>query len=284
MHDLWRIREVKGVLGRQMENGAWKYPAGGRRWIRSSEDYNQLETYRMLGVLVEKYGLNSESPAVARAAEFLLSHQTSEGDLRGIYGSQYSPNYTAAIIELLIKAGYEGDPRIDKAFRWLLSIRQNDGGWAIPLRTLRLNWAAKTMSSRTFQGDKSQPFSHLVTGVVLRAFAAHSMYRKSQEGKNAGRLLASRFFLRDVYPDRQGPDFWTKFSYPFWFTDLLSSLDSLSLLGFKAEGPQIRKGLQWFATRQQRNGGWQLPLLRTRDKDLKLWINLAICRVFRRFY
>jgi hypothetical protein len=36
---------------------------------------------------------------------------------------QYTPNYSAAIMELLIKAGYSTDVRTEKGFQWLLSIR-----------------------------------------------------------------------------------------------------------------------------------------------------------------
>ena len=52
---------------------------------------------------------------------------------------QYSTTYSPAIMELLIKAGYDNDPRILKGFDWLLSIRQDDGGWALPFRTMGKN-------------------------------------------------------------------------------------------------------------------------------------------------
>jgi len=133
---LWELPEVKKILHKQQENGSWKYPGGVKEHLRSQEDYNQLETFRILGELVEKYGLNNKHPKIRKAADFLFHRQTEEGDFRGIYGNQYSPNYSAAIMELLIKAGYQDNSHIDKGFSWLLSIRQSDGGWAIPLRTV----------------------------------------------------------------------------------------------------------------------------------------------------
>jgi hypothetical protein len=96
-------------------------------------------------------------------------------------------------MELLIKAGYDSDPRIEIGFEWLLSIRQNNEGWAIPLRTVGAKYA-DTLSADTVKPDLTKQFSHLVTGVVLRAFAASKKYSKSQEAVTAGRLLASRFF------------------------------------------------------------------------------------------
>ena len=285
VQSLWHLREVERILGKQLDNGAWKYPGGGKEHSRATEDYDQLETFRILGQLVEKYGLNKKHPAIQKAADYLFSRQTEQGDFRGIYGNQYTPNYSAAIMELLIKAGYDKDPRIKRGFRWLVSIRQSDGGWAIPISTIRAKWDAQTLGGDTIQPDLSKPFSHMVTGVVLRAFAAHKEYSKSKEATAAGKLLASRLFKKDTYPGRQTPDFWTRFSYPFWFTDLLSGLDSLSLIGSTSDDPQIERALEWFMAQQQENGTWQLSLLRGgTDKDLALWVSLAICRVFKRLY
>lgn len=287
IESLWQLHEVKKIIHRQLHDGSWKYPSGGKEHLRSTEDYNQLETYRILGLLIEKYGLNREHPAIARAADYLFSRQTEEGDFRGIYGNQHTPNYSAAIMELLIKAGYGEDPRIEGGFRWLLFIRQDDGGWAIPLRTVdkesgTIFEALKKL--KLIKPDRSKPFSHCITGVVLRAFAAHEKYRKTEEAKRAGELLKSRFFQPDTYPDRKAPSFWTRFSFPFWFTDLLSALDSLSLLEFSEDDPQIKEALEWLTSRQQENGKWNLPLLRAKDKELGSWIGLAICRVLKRFY
>jgi len=284
VENLWQLPEVQKVLRRQRPNGSWTYP-GGKEYVRTEENYNQLETYRNLGLLVEEYGLNKKHPAIQNAAEYLFSFQTIEGDFRGIYGNQYSPNYSAGITELLIKAGYEKDARIQEVFKWLLSIRQTDGGWAIPLRTQNFNLDIIAGHSKIIEPDTTKPFSHMVTGVVLRAFAAHSVYRRSHEAGRAGQLLVSNLFKKDNYTDRAAPSFWLGFSFPFWFTDLISALDSLSLLGFSKSEPQIDKALQWFINNQQKTGMWKLHILKGQNKDiLQLWLGLAICRIFKRFY
>jgi hypothetical protein len=282
----WKLPEAMRILGRQKEDGSWKYH-GGKETIRTQEDYDQLETYRVLGILVEKYCFTWKHPAIQQAADFLFSFQTAEGDFRGIYGSQYTPNYSAAIMELLTKAGYENDARIEKGFKWLLTMRQNDGGWAIPCRTLTgreyLSFTHAMKKAEPVKPDRSKPFSHLVTGVVLRAFAAHPRHRNTGEAKLAGELLKSRFFQPDAYPDRKAASFWTKFTYPFWFTDMLSSLDSLSLLGYTSDDPCVNEAARWFIDRQQENGIWKVKLLRSGgDKNLNLWVSLAICRVLQK--
>ena len=281
---LWKLPPAANILKKQKEDGSWKYP-GGNLNIRSQTNYNQLETYRNLGELVEKYGFNNNHSSVQKASEFLFSFQTDEGDFRGIYGNQYTPNYTAGIMELLIKAGYERDQRIEKGFQWLLAKRQDDGGWAIPIRTRNLKLNVVSMETETVQPDRAKPFSQLATGVVLRAFAAHKTYRRTDEPKMAGKLLASRFFKRDMYADRGAPEYWTKFTYPFWFTDLLSSIDSLSFLGFNLNNPQVNTAVRWFSEKQQKNGLWNLSLLKTgKNRDLNVWVCLAICRVIKRLH
>ncbi len=283
VENLWQLQEPQKILKKQNKNGSWFYP-GGKDNIRSRENYNQIETYRNLGILVEQFGFNKEKPVISRAAEYLFSFQSHEGDFRGIYGNQYSPNYSAGITELLLKAGYEDDIRIKKVFEWFFSIRQNDGGWAIPLRTKKYNLESILPTVKTIKPDLSQPFSWMVTGVVLRAFATHSKYKHSIEAKQSGELLLSSLFKKDHYPDRSGSEYWLRFSFPFWFTDLISALDSLSHLGFSMKEPEIEKALQWFINNQQKNGLWNLKILKGRNKDvIQLWLALAICRIFKRF-
>ncbi|HEY9207286.1 MAG TPA: hypothetical protein VIO58_15355 [Candidatus Methanoperedens sp.] len=284
VEDLWQSPEPQRILRKQRIDGSWLYP-GGKENIRTQENYNQLETYRNLGILVEEFGFNKKHPAIQKTAKYLFTFQTNDGDFRGIYSNQYSPNYSAGIMELLIKAGYENDACIERAFKWLHSMRQKDGGWAIPFRTQNHKIDVIAACSKTIEPDISKPFSHMVTGIVLRAFAAHPAYRQSKEAHQAGELLLSNLFKKDNYPDRSAPAYWLRFSFPFWFTDLISALDSLSQLGFSREEPQIDKALKWFARNQQENGLWELKILKGQNKDvLQLWLALAICRIFKKLY
>ncbi len=279
---LWKLPEVEKILKKQQSDGSWEYP-GGKKYIRSQENYNQIETYRNLRELVEKYGFNRDHEAIRKAAEFLFKFQTGEGDFRGIYQNQYSTTYSPAIMELLIKAGYENDSHILKGFDWLSSIKQDDGGWAIPFRTAGKNLDALN-SPDPIQPVKSKPFSHLVTAMVLRAFAAHPKYQKSGSAKKAGKLVISRFFKNDKYPDRRSNNFWERVSYPFWFTDIISALDSLYFLGFNINNSRIKEALDFLKDMQNEDGNFNLKITRGSDKDLPYWICLAVCRLFKRYY
>jgi hypothetical protein len=283
---LWELPQAVKVLHKQQEDGSWKYP-GGKGEIRAQRNYDMLQTYKVLMDLVGKYELSREHAAIRRAADFLFSFQTDEGDLRGIYREQYSPNYTAGITELLVKAGYGDDQRIDKVFSWLWSMRQDDGGWALPMRT-GVPKGTSTIKvafweQKPIQPDRAKPFSHWVTGIVLRAFAAHEEHRRSPEARAAGELLKSRFFKPDPYPDRKAASFWGKIRYPFWWTDILSALDSLWWLGFAGGDADIHRGLDWLMANQEPNGLWKARYVSGGDKDIHHWTTLHVCRVLKRF-
>jgi Squalene-hopene cyclase C-terminal domain len=283
--DLWVMRTPLRIVRRQAPNGSWRYP-GRNALLRSPENYDQIETFRQLAILVEQYGFTREHPSIELAAEFLLSFQTSEGDIRGIYGNQYATTYVGAIMELLVKAGYADDPRIMTTLNWLLAMRQMDGGWAIPMRTLGHRFRDFLDTERhpePLAPDRSKPLSHLVTGMVLRAFAADPSWHSAPEVRSAAQLLAERLFKQDPYGDRGDASYWERVSFPFWFTDVVSALDTLSRLGISPRSAPIRSALQRLGELQHDDGTFALKLLRARDKDLPWWICLAVERSLRRW-
>ncbi len=280
---LWDLPEAQRLLRRQRADGSWRYPVEKP----PPQNYDLYETFVSLGELVAKYGFDRRHQAVARAARYVFSCQTADGDFRGIYGNQPSHTYTPALMEVLIEAGYGDASEIERAFQWLLATRQDDGGWAIPARTRGLklvkDWDSIT-SGPEIEADPTRPFSHMVTGLVLRAFAAHPHYRRAGEAIRAAELLKSRLFKPDKYADRKGAAYWHKFTYPFQFTDLLTALDSLGKLGSAASDPEIARAVDWFKAKQQPDGSFDLAMCRgIGDKRLPLWLGLALCRALLRF-
>ena len=275
---LWNLPRVKGILKRQKPNGSWIYP-NKKAGLRSPTNYNQYQTYKTLAELVEFYSLNRNHVAIRKAAEYLFSFQTEEGEFKGMYGNQYSPNYSASITEFLIKAGYKGR-RIDRSLSWLLKMRQDDGGWAIPLRTRNEKMEAIN-KKETIEPDRTKPSSHLVTGIVLRPFSLMVPYL--ERVKDAGMLLADRVFTRDKYSDRRGVEYWTKFTYPYHWTDILSTIDTLTLLGIKGH-PKIDAIRHWFKHHKQEDGTYQVRVMAgAKYKDVKYWITLQYLKVLKRF-
>lgn len=285
LETLWLAPGARRLVEKQQVDGSWRYP-GKSSDPRSGTNYNLLETYRSLRLLVEMYAFQRSHPALQKAAAYIFSCQTGEGDVRGILGNQYMPYYHGAILELLIKAGYSSDERVRMGLEWLLSMRQLDGGWIVPAQVV----PAKQKTGEFWRGepvppDRSKPFSHLATGMVLRAFAAHPEFRQIPEVIAAGKCLQSRLLQADRYNDRKAPSYWLKFQYPFWWTSLLTALDTLARLNFPAAGERIHMGLDWLRVHQSADGLWETGYgLGSRAEENRRWVGLAACRVLKRFY
>ncbi len=296
IHYMYGQPELVKILKSQRADGSWCVMNKSRS--RYPEiNYSLIDTWKQFRFLVQKYGLSNKEPAVENAAEFLFSCQTDEGDFRGFLAGQYAVYYTGAIIGLLIRAGYGNDPRIRKGIRWLLAMRQEDGGWvASPLMTLflpagKLHELISRIHDPVKDHDKTQPSSPHWTGMVLRAFAAHPIYGKTKEAWNAGCILKSGFFTRDYYTSYRHPDNWVRFDFPFWWNNLVSALDTLSSLGFSRDDPDILNGLDWLVEHQETDGLWNTSYSTIHKKPVtakarrhRYWISLAICRIFKKFY
>ncbi len=289
---LWQLPEAQKILKKQQADGSW--PRHGEKKHPAINDA-LIETWRQFRILVEQFGFTRENLQARQAAEFLFACQTDAGDFRGFLANQYATYYSGAILSLLIQAGYTDDPRVEKGLLWLLAMRQDDGGWTIPILTHPFD--GKTIYHLTSQyvepvePDRSKPFSHNWTGMALRAFAVHPAYRNSEAARKAASLLVSRFFQPDGYTSYQAASYWIRFEYPFWWNNLVSALDSVSRMGFSKEDEQIARALSWLIEHQEENGLWKvnyakpLPGKETAKKDeLKGWVSLAICRIFKRLY
>jgi hypothetical protein len=69
---LWELNEVRRLLRKQKDNDSWPYRGARRTYLRSADNYDQLETYRMVGELVEKFGMTRDHSAMRQAAEYLF--------------------------------------------------------------------------------------------------------------------------------------------------------------------------------------------------------------------
>jgi hypothetical protein len=288
MDCLWQLPGAQKILKKQQADGAWDRPASQK--VHADINYGLIETWKQFRFLVDVYGFNREDRSTERAAEFLFSCQTEAGDIRGMLANQYACYYTGAILALLIKAGYEDDPRIEKGFHWLSSIRQADMGWSEPLITHKFDrqtiYRLTSQYAEPVEPDRSKPFSHNSTGMVLRAFAAHGKYRKSEAASIAARLQKSRFFQPDRNTSYQAASYWVRFQYPFWWNNLVAALDSISRIDPTRDAP-MEEALVWLIDHQEADSLWNATYARGDDannaktRDTRRWVSLAICRVLK---
>lgn len=288
LKNLQKYAERIRILEEQRPNGSWcekKYT--GHPTLEKT--HSIVETLRNLFKLYD-LGCFKKDKSVRKGVEYLFSTQSKEGDFRGVYIHEYAPTYHSLILEIINLFGFQDAPEVERGFQWLMKNRQNDGGWAIPYRTVEKtifeNRYSKTRPSKEntspIKPDKSKPFSQGVTGMVLRALAASPEWKKRKETIKAGELLLSHFFKADHYLDQESAAGWTDLSYPFWGTNILSGLDSFSKIGFSSENESIKPALQWLLRKQKPNGYWEARFKNAELED-HLWITIAVLRMLKNF-
>ena len=294
-HEIAAYREVQTVLRKMSSDGSYT-PHVPEKGMGSAAFADCLATVRALDRLAD-LGLRVENeegatPQLRKMADVILASQTEDGGIEDLNLGD-TPKAKAKMVALhfhgwaisaLCRAGFETDPRVEKGFKLLLSFRQDDGGWA--WRGVRTDSAAR-------------PSSHLVTGMVLRAFASSPQRRTSREARRAAELLATRFLQPDRYEDRKAPAFWEILTEPRFFTDVLDALDTITSIGLGKENSGVRTAEAYLRSRQAADGLWypgppvkgeaakaasKKDKDKDKDKDVAeaIWLTLRVLVVLRR--
>jgi hypothetical protein len=260
LEEVWGYPEVKALVKKMEKDGSFAAKAPEKA-LGSAEFATALATLRGLDRLADlgvRVPLDfivgaKKSPKIPKellkSVDFLLSTQDADGGLGAlaISDSPKTPGKLPALhfqgwaVSALCRIGFENDPRVEKGLQFLIERRQDDGGWA---------WRGVRTDS------PARPSSHLITGMVLRAFAASAARRASREARRAAELLATRFLQPDRYPDRKAPSYWEILTEPRFFTDVLDALDTVTAIGLGKENSGVRTAEAYLRSRQGADGLW----------------------------
>ncbi|NIS82184.1 MAG: hypothetical protein GTO14_18700 [Anaerolineales bacterium] len=180
---------ILDLLALQETNGAW---------IRVGSDANlgPLKGTAIALTRLGYLGFGKEDPAVERGAQYLFSIQREAGDWpmpSEVGDSETYPNYsmiplqTSVPLRGLAWCGYAEDPRVVRAYEWLLSHRLSDGAWPTGIasgnyggvagyrRLAHSRWGCRTNTTE-----------------ALRCLALHPHLRSGPEARQALDLLLGR--------------------------------------------------------------------------------------------
>ena len=244
--------EVKALIRKVEKDGSYAPRAsdkemGGPKFAKCLATLRALDRLADLGLRVE--GESSVAKQLHKTADFILASQVSDGGIGDLTladnpkgrGKVVAVHFQGWALSALCRAGFENDARVEKGFLFLLSLRQDDGGWA--WRGVRTDSAAR-------------PSSHLITGMVLRAFASSKDRKGSREARRAAELLATRFLQPDRYEDRKAPSYWEILTEPRFYTDVLDALDTITSIGLGKENSGVRTAEAYLRSRQAKDGLW----------------------------
>ncbi|MCG5053640.1 MAG: hypothetical protein KA712_11820 [Myxococcales bacterium] len=282
--DVWAYKEVQAYAKKFGKTGAFPAKAaekalGPAPFAAALSTAKAIDRLADLGVRADE---GPQDTPLHRAAAFLLGSQDEDGGLADLAvgatptdkAKMAALHYQGWALSALCRAGFDEDPRVEKGFAFLLAHRQNDGGWA--WRGVRTDSAAR-------------PSSHLITGMVLRAFAASKKRRSSREARRAAELLATRFLQPDRYPDRKASSHWEEITEPRQYVDVADALDSVTSIGLGKENSGVRTAEAYLRGRQAEDGFWyagpsgKLSAEEAeKERETSLWLTLRVLVMLRR--
>jgi prenyltransferase beta subunit len=234
-----------------------------------------IETLRTCFRLYD-FGCRLDEPAARRAADFIFSTQSRDGVFGSRNWAHTWPTGHALALEVLCRFGLDADRRVRRGFLRLAGSQRADGGWG-PVSKAKGRDGASPRVKRAKTASSAR-----ATGMALRALAESPGWRSGREARRAGEWIVDRFLPAKLASPSCGPGRGDDIAYPFWTTSILSSLDSLSRVGFRANRENIRRCLEWLLRRQLPSGGWESRKGKTPEEE-QLWATLAVLRVFKRF-
>jgi hypothetical protein len=162
------MSDLQSILNRINSNGGafWSREDGN---IYSPIGSSTLDTLFVIG---ETGIATIDNPVIAKAVDFILSYQTSDGAFRYTETSSKLPCITARILSALGRLGVKDD-RLEKSYHPLIQLQCEDGGW-------RCNTVKKGKSPLT---DASNPGTTLY---LLDAFRFRENNDSEREQLNKG--------------------------------------------------------------------------------------------------
>ncbi|PKL73854.1 MAG: nitrogen fixation protein NifH [Methanobacteriales archaeon HGW-Methanobacteriales-2] len=280
---------VPKILAKQESSGYWGVPENF--YVRGKYKGTSWQL-----IILAELGADGNDERIKRACEFILeksqdpqsgafsyiSHKKDgHGDPERVF-----PCLTANMAWSLIRLGYLGDDRIQKALQWLIKYQRFDDEpgkapdeW--PYNRWKQCWGERTC--------------HSIIVKSLKAFAEIPEDKRTPEisdyiVKGVEHMLNHHIHKRN-HPPVRGSFKWLEFGFPLmWSIDALEVLEILTRLGYNDE--RMHESLKAMISKQDHEGRWILENtfngrfqtnIERKGKPSK-WITLNALRVLKRFY
>jgi hypothetical protein len=215
--------------------------------------YDPKDSIWKLNILGD-FGLRRDDERMAAIGDRVLAAQAEDGGfLHGGFDhtkSWHTRPYICISHVMtygLARAGYLGDPRLERAYEHIQAWGRQDGGW----HPNKLN-----LPGNEREGEPSCPFG---TVNVLRAVTANPALRESQLALNAAH------FLLECWERRNEPwrpvgfgigSTWDKLQYPFVQYQLLKVADTLAQIPAVRGDQQFQEMVEFLKSKQGADGTW----------------------------
>ncbi len=253
---------VPAILDAQEPEGYWVKPGSGY-----SPKY-QGTVWQIL--LLAELGADPGDERVQQGCAYLLDHSIASN---GAFSALAKPVSSGAIpclngnmLYALQKLGFDGDPRVQDALRWLAQAVTGEGDF----QYLK---SGTTGPSFACSANNAQPCGW-GANKVLRALIVVPEEQRTLDMKHAIQVGTEFLFGRDPakadYPySERVSSTWFKFGFPLsYWSDVLETTAVLADLEY-GNDPRLENGIRFILEKQDDQGRWKLENTMNR-----MWVNL----------
>nr|MDO8135739.1 terpene cyclase/mutase family protein [Candidatus Njordarchaeum guaymaensis] len=242
---------IRRILDKRNRDGYWGVPKDIHTWWPRKDT-----TFWLLPVLAD-FGFTVEDKRIAAACEYVFSTQLESGGFGWDPPNKPGDCHTAIIIESLAKLGLMKDPRLQKAYDFLVKRQRIDGGF----------WCKDT--GQIGGPREREPSCALATTFALGALAQNPRLRNSETAKKGADFLFQCWENRGKvkyagHDSKIGTD-WEKLKYPFTDYKILKFLDALSQSEFTRSRLRESEILDLLFRKQDDSGRF------TAESIVKIW-------------
>ncbi len=264
---------IERILHRQNANGYWGDPADIHTWWPKKDT-----TFWLLGILGD-FGLERSHLKIAVACEYVFGTQLPCGGFGWAPPPTPADCFTGILAESLAKLGYASDPRLQKAYSWLLGRQRLDGGF----------WCKST--GLPGGPREREPSCAFATLCVMGAIAQNPELRDGKDGRRGLEFLLKcwekRGMIKYAGHDSKIGKGWEKLKYPYTDYRILKYLDVLSGFESTRKDPRLYEIMDMLIGKQDKLGRYAAESIHKVWSDFDFgqkkrpsrWITLQVYRI-----
>ena len=296
-------RIVEKIFSKQNPEGYWQEPYNPYH-PKYKSSYWQI-------MILGQLGLDRSDERLRKACEFIFQFQHEKGGFTSytkeraleeykflesekkklppkdewiktkVFEHQYSC-LTGNMVAALLRIGYTGDVRVNKALEWLTSIQNEDGGWLCPY------WKAHIKDTHSCFYGTICPLEAL--SEIPKDMLTDKMKKSIKIGVEF--LLMHRLYKADHHNYKIINKSWLNLSFPWFYGyNILRGLDVLTKLDYIKDN-RLDDALEIVVNKRTNEGKWKLESSPTgrmqaniekKGKESK-WMSLIAMRVLDRIY
>jgi hypothetical protein len=276
-NSIFKYQPVKQILDRQNADGYWGNPADIHTWWPKKDT-----TFWLLGILAD-FGFKRGNPRMAAACDYVFGTQMPGG------GFGWSPPptpgdcFTGILVGSLAKLGYTSDPRLQRAYDWLLNRQRLDGGF----------WCKNT--GLPGGPREKEPSCAFATLCVMGALAENPEISNGTISRRGLKFLLkcwrNRGKIKYAGHDSQIGRGWEKLKYPYTDYRILKYLDILSRFESVRKDPGMHEMMDMLIGKRDSLGRYSAESIHRvwsdfdfgQKKTPSRWITFLAYRIIKRF-